>query len=365
MILVNDLGEVRGIPAWAKHQVAEVPGITFVDLILPLFLFLLGLSVPLGLRARLGRAGRWAACWHVLRRSAGLLLAGVFLVNQSGLAEGPTGLRREWWEFLLVVALLGLLHQPGPASSPRRWLVHGARACCAALLLWLGLRYRGVGEGGQLVGLSPQWWGILGILGWAYLTTSLVYLCCGERALPPLLLLLVLVGLHLWERAHGPLLPGVLWGEVVTPALGPCDPIALAGLAAGLLWQRGRARRLVPLGLALAALGLWVSRLHPISKHTASPSYILLSAGLCALLYGPLRWLVGRRPRALAWLGREALLAYLLPTGLYAVINLYQRELLNLRFGEGAVGALRAAVVTAVVLLLTAGLSRAGLRVRL
>jgi heparan-alpha-glucosaminide N-acetyltransferase len=38
--------------------------------------------------------------------------------------------------------------------------------------------FRGRTEAGEIVRLRPQWWGILGLIGWAYLICGLMYLLC-------------------------------------------------------------------------------------------------------------------------------------------------------------------------------------------
>src|SRR6478736_270724 len=53
MIFVNDLSSVpnRIVPAWMKHYRGK-DGMTFVDLVFPAFLFIVGMSIPFALGAR-------------------------------------------------------------------------------------------------------------------------------------------------------------------------------------------------------------------------------------------------------------------------------------------------------------------------
>ena len=46
----------------------------------------------------------------------------------------------------------------------------------------LGIIYRG-GEDDNIQRFAPQWWGILGLIGWAYLASSLVTLFSKEQVL--------------------------------------------------------------------------------------------------------------------------------------------------------------------------------------
>src|SRR5215475_3188421 len=56
MIFVNDIAGAPKeiVPAWMKHFHGK-SGMTFVDLVFPAFLFIVGMSIPFGLGARLGR----------------------------------------------------------------------------------------------------------------------------------------------------------------------------------------------------------------------------------------------------------------------------------------------------------------------
>ena len=53
MIYVNDIAGVSGeiVPAWMRHFRGP-DGMTFVDLVFPAFVFIVGMSVPLALGAR-------------------------------------------------------------------------------------------------------------------------------------------------------------------------------------------------------------------------------------------------------------------------------------------------------------------------
>ena len=53
MIFVNDLADVRGLPWWNYHMKADIDAMTYVDMVFPFFLFIVGLSIPLAIRQRL------------------------------------------------------------------------------------------------------------------------------------------------------------------------------------------------------------------------------------------------------------------------------------------------------------------------
>src|SRR5207247_10473636 len=65
MIYVNDIAGADHVPDWMVHYSDRHrgSGMTFVDLVFPAFLFIVGLSIPFGLRDRVGQGER---LWSIL-----------------------------------------------------------------------------------------------------------------------------------------------------------------------------------------------------------------------------------------------------------------------------------------------------------
>src|SRR5215831_10116467 len=64
MMFVNDLHGVTGAPAWMKHiQPSDSDGMTFVDVVFPAFLFIVGMSIPFAIGRRLERGERLSSVW--------------------------------------------------------------------------------------------------------------------------------------------------------------------------------------------------------------------------------------------------------------------------------------------------------------
>src|SRR5665213_2463527 len=81
MIFVNDLAGVSHnvVPDWMRHFHGK-SGMTFVDMVFPGFLFLVGMSIPFALGARL-RNGvpMWRIVQHVVARTVSLLAIGIMM----------------------------------------------------------------------------------------------------------------------------------------------------------------------------------------------------------------------------------------------------------------------------------------------
>src|SRR5437016_4948083 len=77
MIYVNDIAGAKHVPWWMKHfsDSFKGSGMTFVDLVFPAFLFIVGMSIPFALGARLCRGDRiWKILGHILLRTISLLV---------------------------------------------------------------------------------------------------------------------------------------------------------------------------------------------------------------------------------------------------------------------------------------------------
>src|SRR2546421_6226075 len=102
MMFVNDLAGVKGVPPWMEHiRPSDSDGMTFVDVVFPAFLFIVGISIPLAIGRRLERGERPATVWgHILARTFALLVIGFFMVNSETISKsGP--LSPPEWELLM------------------------------------------------------------------------------------------------------------------------------------------------------------------------------------------------------------------------------------------------------------------------
>src|ERR1700761_4644671 len=82
MIFVNDASGVKHIPGWIDHAKGEDDAMGFADTIFPAFLFIVGLSIPLAIRNRLGRGDTFLqVLFYIFTRSAALIIMGFYHVN--------------------------------------------------------------------------------------------------------------------------------------------------------------------------------------------------------------------------------------------------------------------------------------------
>ena len=386
MIFVNDITFRRSnaqeaIPAWVRHFDKGPSGMTFVDVVFPAFLFLVGMSIPFALGARLKRSlAIWKILVDIVLRTLSLLLIGVLMVNDA-FDSKTMGWPDSLWSVLMYLGVI-LTFCSFPHGKAKGVLLI-VRIVGFLGLVGLALAFRGQ-EGRRLVTFWPfsihtGWFGILGLIGGAYLVAAVVFLLF--RANRTALLGCAVLLMCLYPAARSGVFGECWFAKHISigTMLGSQAAIAVFGMllatvlispdTAG-VWLRTRFTLLLIAGLAVGALLL--NKPWGVNKIKATPSWCLwssaITAGLWLLFYFlcdvlPLRWVT--KPFSVA--GQNVLLAYLLynllnPTlGLVGAGEWYERLAEpNLASAMG-----RSAGCAVVVLTVTTLLNWVGFRLRL
>jgi heparan-alpha-glucosaminide N-acetyltransferase len=378
MIFVNTLAGVRGMPAWLDHAPAGVDGMTFPDVVFPAFLFIVGMSIPFAFAQRRAAGDDdWQLGRHVLVRSFGMLVLGVFMVNaEEGYNEQAMGMSIHVWSLLFYgCALLvwAAYRRRSDGSVPPA--AGALRFAGVAGLLYLAWRFRGGADGS--LHLAPQWWGILGLIGWAYLYASVLFWLSAGRLVP---LLLATTGCIAWYcAAHFISAPGTPLAQLLAGQAENAvhTSIALCGLlTARLFFDSPSPPRFshallfaVVFAAVLAMAAMLLRPFFKISKIDATPSWALYSAAICVLLFAALYWLIDLR-KVSAWTALLApaatnpLLTYIIPYIVYAAMQALHLSLPE-ALGHGAAGLLWAVAYSFAVVALAALLGRMHIKLQL
>ena len=388
MLFVNEVAGVRGAPAFLLHAPSNADAMTLTDVVFPAFLFITGLSIPFALGRWLENGQTRAEVWrHVLARTTALLVIGVLMVNVE---RGGSGgfMPLHWWNVLATVGMALVWLAPGGRAGER--LRRRLRFAGVSLLLGLALIYRAEGGSG-LIQLRPHWWGILGLIGWAYAVAASAWLVAGNRVAVHVGLVALLYCLYFADEAGevGALValrPFVHVGR----ALGSHAAVTLSGTLLGALLvhhqrEGSRAARFVWVALgvatALAGAGLLLHSLHAlhpafwINKVRATAPWCLLSAAFTALAWAALFLLVDVRgwrrwPALVTTAGENALIAYLLAP-FFLSLFAASAPLFGGTDPYGALGAytwtglVRSAIFAWFVVCITGVMRRAGIRLHL
>ncbi len=353
MIFVNDLASVQGLPWWNYHLPASVNGMTYVDMVFPAFLFIIGLSLPLAIEKRVKEGASPVQLWgHILARTAGLLVLGIALAN----AEKCTSMWPNLWGFLVLLS--GILF----------WLTNPRfKYLGLAGLLVLFVVFRRTDSHGAQRWLDFSYWEILGIIGWSYLAACLLYVPSRRWKFAPEGWLIVFClynsfshnqsPLYLWPFANGAFCLLIFAGIVATRILFTDELFVearhkqWAGLAYAVI--------LFAAGYILMPLG--------ISKIRATPTWCLFTASAAMLILMSLHWLCDTKGKS-EWAafakpaGSNTILTYLLPDLYYFGIAI---PWLSASLSAGLPGVARAGVFTAVILAISALLTKFKIRMQL
>ncbi len=388
MIFVNDLAGVspKIVPDWMRHFHGR-SGMTFVDLVFPGFLFIVGMSIPFALGARL-RAGEpiWKTIFHILLRTLALLTIGILMVNDESPGPDMSGLSPDLWAVLMFLsAMLAFcsISRPTATRQQAQFLNSFLHVIGIAGLLTLAFLFRGQ-HGERIITLSPfaihtVWYGILGLIAWAYLAGSVVFLLFRANALALLGCVVLLLALYPADRSGA--FDGFWLSRYIGigEMLGAHPSITVAGLLLasvlvppGRVKLAGRIRFTILFILGFAAAALLLNGLYGINKNQATPSWCLWACAVTAsvwLVFHALSDLGPVHPLAkiLAVAGQNVLLAYLISEMLPSALELFHLGDVYSSLAEhGLASAVaRSAACAAIILCVTAGLNRIGFRLKL
>jgi heparan-alpha-glucosaminide N-acetyltransferase len=375
MIFVNDLSSVHGLPWWTYHAHADQDAMTYVDMVFPFFLFIVGMSMPLAMTQRLKRNSSVASLWlHVLSRSAGLVVLGLILANAEKGDPARMILNPNAWALLGLGG--GVLFWFSPSREQRssgifRWL---RLAGLVLLLLTFALFRRSTG-GGHGVWIDGSYPEILGLIGYTYLAVAILYILSRRWLWAPLGWVVALTALCAVLTAHHVRLRVPLY---VWPFnSGAMASITMAGVVTSTIffgthrWQSLAQRMRLAFGFAAAMLiSAWLLTPLGISKIRATPTWCLYSSGAAVLSFALLYWVCDVKEKR-TWAqfvrpaGENTLLTYLLPDFYFFLTTLVGFTFIDKHFSTGALGVSRAVVFTLVMLAFSALLTRARIRLQL
>ncbi len=360
MIFVNDADGISHIPGWIGHAENKADTLGFADIIFPAFLFIVGLSLPFAIKNRL-KSGKsfFNVLFYILTRSAALIIIGFYEVNMDEYLSKAAIISKPVWAILATVAFFMIwLDYPETLSKVKKYALMGAGI---ALLIFLAVIYKG-GDPQNPTGMDPSWWGILGIIGWAYLVCAIVYLVSKGKLILLIPIWLIFIGLNICLHAH--IMHGWLW------LIGDASAVALVmgGIIVSevyaLLVTHNKTKLLWAFlsisGVLFIVTGLLIRPYTGgISKIQSTPPWVLICSGITILAFEALIYLVDIKGKKdwFKWIrpaGTSTLTCYLVPYLQYFIFKLchvHYADVIN----TGAIGLLRSAF-TAIVIVLIVGL---------
>jgi len=380
MIFVNDLWTLSNVPSWLGHVKINVDGLGFADAIFPIFLFIVGLSIPLAInRSIQNKTSTLDIIKHIGVRTIALVAMGLFMVNHKYINAELVGIDKYFWKILMAVGIfLVWMHYRSLTMLSKNQVLF-LQLAGIALLAVLAVSYQG-GATDNPHWMKIHWWGILGVIGWAYLVSALLYLVIGPRII---LLAICVVLFHFFNvQEFGSFIEG-------TPATGEGRPaidfivsssryaLVMSGVLATVIYlrlsQNGKQQWFLYILLALGAISLiYGFLLKPywggISKIRTTPSFTGICAGIgfigLAVFYVIVdKFNFKRWADPIAPAGTSTLTCYLLPYIIYPVIALLALKLPEY-LTTGYVGILKSLLFAYLVIYLTGLLGKINIKLK-
>jgi len=374
MIFVNDFWTLTGIPDWLQHSEAHVDFLGFSDIIFPCFLFIVGMSIPFATKARIAKGeNNLQITQHIVLRSIALLIMGVFTVNIPEMNAEATGMSQSTFQVSAVIGFFLIWNVYPKSEDAKKYLFITLQVLGVAILLFLFYKFRG-GEGGEKAEMmKPHWWGILGLIGWTYLTCAVLYLFFYKNTT-----LLIAT----WAFFNGMSIAGHAgWLKSIWPN-GPSDWIlgngafaafTFTGVLATLLLERfytaDKKSKLtyiyIGIGIVMLIIGFFLRKFFIISKIYATPTWVFICCSIAFITYALIYWLTDLEDKA-HWFniikpaGTSTLTCYLIP---YIVYSFYIALPVSLTFG--IVGLIKSMVFALVIIGITALLGKIGIKLKI
>ena len=366
MVFVNDLWTIHDAPHILEHSATWEDGMGLSDLIYPMFLFAMGMSIPYAIDRRYEKGySTLSTLGHILLRTMSLILMGLFIYNGEA---RDLGIYRGAYLLLYLIGFFLVWNVYPKESKKAKWL----QLTGALLLTVLAINYRTTD--GQL--FETGWWGILGQIGWAYLLCAVAYLLARPRIWPLALCWLFfcitnLVGAPMrdGETLIGPNALLDL-SNALNQGNGHITVMALGGLLTSLCERKLTVHK-AGIGFAAAAvlgiLGLTVHQGWIVSKNLGTLTWCLYVSAIAVALYTLLRvleakgWTGWFKPISVA--GTATLTLYMVPyMFLFLWLVIYPQ---TPAWISGWVGAGKCALFTALCIAVAWWLTKRGIKLKI
>ncbi|MCD7972244.1 MAG: DUF5009 domain-containing protein [Candidatus Azobacteroides sp.] len=288
LLIVKCMGYTIELPQWTGHAKWDPDIMGFIDVILPSFLFIIGMAVPYSIKSRLQEGQAYKTIFlHILFRSSSLVLMGVCLSVVLVSAENKIDSRYVWQVAGMMVGFFLLWAAPSGKKGITNILFRIGGALILCLLVWGKYTFTGS------ISLFPV--GPLGIIGLTYFIVAAFYLFTFRRYILSvlwivLLLIICITGINNSLGIFNNILPGN----------GSFPLLAMLGVLFALLY--GKSNELISvkdklfLSLAVALLfffaGFLSHQFWITCKIRIVPCWLFYSAAFSILLYTFIYWLV-------------------------------------------------------------------------
>lgn len=374
MIFVNDLWSLTNIPDWLGHTEAQEDGMGLADIVFPAFLFIVGMSLPFAVRARINKGeSAFELIVHIALRSLALIVMGLFLVNGESINEEATGMSRLLWNVLSCFSFVLIWN-----SYPSSWnaiLIKALKGIGIVILIFLALAYRGGDI--EIYRFSTHWWGILGLIGWSYLVSATVLVLTKSNLWSAVFFCVAFHVICMIQQTE--LATSEFFNTIIGPLQNGGSPaLTLGGAVIALLYLHFRENKngnfslmatCFGIAIALSVAGIITHQFWIISKILATPPWILLCSGITILIFMLVYYVADVLKmenifNLIKPAGTNTLTCYLLPYFLYAIVAVSGIEWPAIML-TGVVGLIKSLVFALLVTIIAGLCERINIRLKL
>jgi predicted acyltransferase len=374
MVFVNDLWTDKKIPEWLEHAPAKADAMGFADIIFPAFLFIVGLSIPYSQQSRIDRGQSHGLIFgHIILRSIALIVMGFFQMNLENYSKHAL-LPQSIWEILITISFFLIwLDYPKEKRKLKLWL----QSLGIVILILMAIVYKGNSPHG-IIWLQPHWWGILGLIGWAYFSCATITLFGGERLIVLLVFFVFFVFFNSSVMLDWPDFTETFRHLIRSLGLGNASnsSITMIGVITAVLYRKFQEKPmkieiiLIVMAIALFIFGFSTRPLWGISKIRATPSWTTICAAISILSFALLIFLIDRKGKE-NWFkmikpaGTSTLTCYLLPYFHEAIFISLIGIHLPLIMRTGVAGIIKSLLFALIIVLITGWLEKKRLRLKI
>ena len=365
MIFVNEVSSVKSIPSWIHHAEANDDSMGFADFIFPAFLFIIGLSIPLAINNKVKKNDTtYEVLSYIILRSAALIVMGFFHVNLDSYGSASLFQKPIWALIVTISFFLIWLNYP---KDINKFIKYRIILSGIFLLLLMAFIYKSDAvSGGE--SMEPQWWGILGILGWTYLVCAIIYYFFRNNFYFLLVCFLLFSTINIAE--HNGLLENKLF------LIGDASAVTLTfgGLIISTFYNKLLHRKniqnfcfiLIISGITLLLFGFLLRPFtEGISKIRSTPSWVFISMGAAILFLVIFIYLIDEVKKinlfkSIRPAGTSTLTCYLMPYFWIYLLELFHINVPAI-FNTGIMGIIRSLIVSYLLIWLVGKMERKNL----
>jgi len=375
MIFVNDFWTVKGVPHWMQHASTNEDFLGLADVVFPLFLFVMGMSIPYAIERRYDKGfSDLNTIMHILTRTFALLMMGIFTVNTEYGFSNEFGVDRDTFRVLMVLSFLLIWNIYPKTEKPIRHLYNSLQAIGVMLMIFLAFIFRD--SNGEI--MQARWWGILGSIGWTYFVCSFIYLFVRNNIPAIFVFWLGFIILCLIKSSN--LIPRESFinslFNIFHLGTGANVSFTMGGTLLSLIvvkyWHIATKKKIlfiassvtILLIAAAASNNFWI-----ISKNRGTLPWVLYCTAIAIGTYGLIHFMVSKGKAS--WFkiikpaGTATLTCYLIPYVLYSVIYGFFGVSLPSWMREGVPGLIKCAVFAFLCIGITALMERYKIKIKI